>query len=195
MGDVVSYPSPYAEEKKTAYLGMVIFIASWAMMFVSIFLVYGAVRFNAPEWPPIGLPLPELTLPTLNTAVMLASSFTFEYGLRAVRQGQPKLLAHMLALTTALGIVFVAIQYIVGVDLQAAGLDIHRGAYAAVLYGLSGIHALHVVLGVVALAVLTVFAYQGRYTAPRHLRVRLWAVYWHFVGVVWVAMYVLVFVL
>ncbi len=194
MGDVVTYPSPYAEEKKTAYLGMVILIASWAMMFVSMFLVYGAVRFNAREWPPIGLPLPELGLPTLNTIVMLASSATIEFGLRAVRDGKPRMLAHMLLVTTLLGGVFVTIQYMVGVDLHAAGLGLDRGAYAAVLYGLSGIHAAHVALGIIALAVLTVFAYRGQYTAPRHLRVRLWSVYWHFVGVVWLAMYVLVFV-
>lgn len=194
MGEVVTYPSPYAEEKKTAYLGMVLLIASWAMMFVSIFLVYGAVRFNAKEWPPLGLPLPELLLPTINTGVMIASSVSLEYGLAAVRGGRPRMLAHMLLLTTVLGAVFVAIQYIVGVDLHAAGLGIDRGAYAAVLYGLSGIHAAHVALGIIALVVLTILAYQGRYTAPRHLKVRLWSVYWHFVGVVWILMYVLVFV-
>lgn len=195
MGEVLSYPSPYTEEKKTAYLGMVILIASWAMMFVSIFLVYGAVRFNAPEWPPIGLPLPSLTLPTINSLVMIASSVTLEYGLVAIRNGKPRRLAPMLLLTTLLGVAFVYIQYILGSDLYAAGLELDRGAYAAVLYGLSVIHALHVALGILALSILTIFAFRGAYTTPRHLRVRLWSVYWHFVGVVWLAMYILVFVL
>lgn len=195
MGEVLTYPSPYAEEKKTAYLGMVLIIASWAMMFVCFFLVYGAMRANSREWPPLGLPLPDLLIPTLNTGVMLVSSFALEWGLREIRNGRPKRLAHALLVTTVLGVLFVYLQYVVAVDLKAAGLDVGRGAYAAVLYGLSGIHAAHVALGIVALAVLTAFAYRGRYSTPRHLKVRLWAVYWHFVGVIWLAVYLFVFVI
>jgi cytochrome c oxidase subunit 3 len=195
VGEALTHPSPYAEEKKTAYLGMVLLVASWAMMFICIFLVYGAMRFNAREWPPIGLPLPDLLLPTLNTGVMIGSSFVLEWGLREVRRGSTAKLAHALAVTTLLGAVFVFIQYVVAVDLKAAGLEVDRGAYAAVLYGLSGIHAAHVALGVIALGALTALAYRGAYTPMRHLRVRLWAVYWHFVGVIWLAVYLLVFII
>ncbi|MCS6760392.1 MAG: cytochrome c oxidase subunit 3, partial [Candidatus Devosia euplotis] len=110
------------------------------------------------------------------------------------RLGRVNRLGPMLLLTTVLGLLFVYIQYMVGAELHGQGLDVERGAYAAVMYGLSGIHAAHVALGIIALAVLTIFAFRGAYTPPRHLRVRLWSVYWHFVGVVWLLMYVLIFV-
>jgi cytochrome c oxidase subunit 3 len=195
VGEIVEYPSPYGEEKKTAYLGMLIFIAGWTMMFGVLFFIYGALRIAAESWPPLGLPLLPIVLPTLNTVVMLASSASFEWGLLEIRRGRPGRLAAGLAASAVLGVVFCAIQWKSGADLVALGLTFDRGAYAAVFFGFAMIHAAHVIVGVLALGYLGVRAAMGAYTTPRHLTPRLWAIYWHFVLVVWLAIYFLIILL
>lgn len=195
MGELVDYPSPYAEQRKTAYVGMTIFVAGWGMLFACLFFIYGAMRLSAPEWPPFGLPVLPIALPGVNTAILVASSFTLEWGLRALTGGRPRLFAPMLLVTMFLGALFVVIQVVIGMDIHALGLTVERGPYAASFYGLSGIHAAHILLGLLALVVITVQAFRGVYTAPRHLTVRLWAIYWHFVGVIWIGMYLLLYVI
>jgi cytochrome c oxidase subunit 3 len=192
---ILPYPQPDAEKRKTSYLGMIIFIASWTMMFGVMFFVYGALRISAESWPPLGLPLLPIALPTVNTIVLLLSSATMEWGLREVRHGRARRLGAWLVLTALLAVAFCALQWIIGADLFADGLTFERGAYAATFYGFAIIHVAHVLVGVLALIFLAMRAFMGSYTAPRHMSVRLWAIYWHFVGVIWLAIYLLIIVL
>ena len=192
---ILPLPPPDAEKRKTSYLGMLIFVASWTMMFGVMFFVYGALRISADTWPPLGLPLLPLALPTINTVVLLLSSGTMELGLRDIRHGRATRLAPWLLATALLGALFCAIQWIIGADLFEQGLTFDRGAYAAAFYGFAIIHVAHVLVGLLALAYLAVRAFMGAYTTPRHMTVRLWAIYWHFVGVIWVAIYLLIIVL
>ena len=103
--------------------------------------------------------------------------------------------AWLLAATTGLGFVFLALQAVVWTRLWNAGLTVDKGPYPSVFYGLTVIHALHVAVGLLALAWLTLRAFQGTFNAARHLPVRLWALYWHFVGAVWLLMFVSVYVI
>src|SRR5882724_7801898 len=86
MGTVVAL-RPRAKEEFTSSLGMIIFLASWAMMFGTLFFAYGFVRTRAATWPPLGAPALPLALPALNTAIILVSSFSFSSGLKALRRG------------------------------------------------------------------------------------------------------------
>ena len=195
MAHLLTYPTPDAEAKKTAYVGMTIFVAGWTMMFGVIFFIYGAMRISAEAWPPLGLPLLPIALPTLNTVLMVASSLAFEWGLRSLRNGSQAKLSAGVVMAALLGVTFCAIQWKVGADLFAIGLTFDRGAYAAVFYAFGMLHAAHVVIGVIALLCIALLSTMGRYTETRHLGPRLWAVYWHFVGVLWIAIYGLVIVL
>lgn len=194
-GTVLPYTAPDAEQKKTAYLGMTIFIAGWTMMFGVMFFIYGALRISAEAWPPLGLPLLPLALPTINTAIMIASSLLFEWGLREIRSGRAARLAPAILGTAFLGCLFCGLQWLMGVDLFEVGLTFDRGAYAAVFYGFAIIHAAHVLIGIAALLYLTIRAFLGAYSTPRHLTPRMWAIYWHFVGILWIAIYALIIVL
>ena len=69
------------------------------------------------------------------------------------------------------------------------------GAYSALTYGLTWFHAIHVAIGALALSWLAYKGYRGGYTPARHLSLRLWSMYWHFVGVVWLIMFTLLFVI
>ncbi len=175
----------------TSWLGMVVFLGSWAMMFAGLFFAYGLVRARAPAWPPLDQPALPLLLPGLNTAVIAASSAALAAAGRALRLRRRG--AALLALAAGLGALFLLLQLAVWVALWRQGLVPSGGPYPSVFYGLTALHALHVLVGVVALARLALRA--RRAPGVSALPVRLWSMYWHFVGVVWLVLYATVYVL
>ncbi len=176
-----------AHAEKTARIGMAVFLASWAMMFIALFFAYGLVRLRAPVWPPPGeLQLPRF-LPGLNTLVIALSSATLGFAARAIR---PRPRALGLGAAAGLGAVFLALQAVVWARVWRGGLLPSGGPYGSVFYALTTFHALHVLVGLVALGLL---AARGGDSRASRLAVRLWAMYWHFVGAVWVAMYAAVY--
>lgn len=188
-------PHPGVRDAFTAYVGMVVFLASWAMMFASFFFAYGLVRAHAEVWPPLDQPPLPLGLPGANVGIAAASSAFLGLALRALRAGRVRRAATRLGASAVLGLAFLGLQSEVWASLWRAGLRPDGGPYASVFYGLTAIHALHVVVGLGALVVLTARAARGRAAAALHLPVRLWSMYWHFVGVVWAAIYAAVYVL
>jgi heme/copper-type cytochrome/quinol oxidase subunit 3 len=175
------------EEEVTSYVGMIIFLGSWAMMFAALFFAYALVRVRAPAWPPPDQPALTVLLPGLNTAVIAASSGAIALAVRARALERRRRASLGLAVGAGLGAIFLALQAVVWVGLWRGGLLPSEGPYASVFYALTAFHALHVLVGLVALGVLALRARQPRSA------VRLWGMYWHFVGVVWVALYVAVY--
>lgn len=196
MGEVLPYRPPRAREETTAYLGMVVFLGSWAMMFAALFFAYGFVRARSPAWPPPDLPqLPWLT-PAVNTALLAASSLAVQRGLRFIRAGAPRKLGSALLVALFLGTLFLGLQLTVWTGLYRQGLHPDTsGPYGSVFWGLTGFHALHVAVGLGGLGLLCRRTFAGTYSAARHLPVRLWALYWHFVGAVWALMFITIFLL
>lgn len=194
MGAIVPYPPPRARQEWTAYLGMVIFLGSWAMMFGALFFAYGMVRARATAWPPPDLPELPLLVPGLNTLVLAASSAALQFAVRWLRSGKIARVGPALAASLALGALFLALQMVTWRSLFDEGLTPSGGPYPSVFYALTCFHAVHVLVGVVALAWLSRCAFLGKYSAARFLPVRLWALYWHFVGAVWGVMYITIYV-
>jgi cytochrome c oxidase subunit 3 len=193
MGRLVPLRSPQAHGEWTAYIGMVLFLASWGMMFGALFFAYGVVRAHSAIWPPPDLPELPFVLPLANTAALALSSGALQWGLASVGRGRPGTLVPAILATISLGALFLASQIFVWNRLYEQGLRVAAGPYPSVFYGLTCFHALHVLVGLGALGWLLRGALQGRYTAARYLPVRLWAMYWHFVGVVWAVMFVSVY--
>lgn len=188
---VIAYRRIGDRAERTAWLGMLIFLGSWAMMFAALFLSYGLVRARSPVWPPLDEPLLPKGLPLANTAVIALSSLVLWRALAALEAGRSATLR--LAGATALGALFLALQLVVWVGMWRQGLTIDVSPYSGVFYGLTIIHALHVLVGLVALAVLAVRARLGALGPARTLPLRLWSLYWHFVGGVWLFMFVTVY--
>src|SRR5579859_6659545 len=87
MSTVVSL-RPHAKQEFTSYLGMIITLGSWGIMFAGLFFAYAGVCLSAPSWPPPGAPRLPLALPLLNTFVLGASSLTAERALTAIRRAR-----------------------------------------------------------------------------------------------------------
>jgi heme/copper-type cytochrome/quinol oxidase subunit 3 len=180
-----------SEDEVTSYVGMVIFLGSWAMMFAALFFAYAVVRVRAPAWPPPDQPSLPILLPGVNTAVIAASSAAVALAVRALALGRHRRASMALGAGAALGALFLALQAVVWVGVWRAGLVPTGGPYPSVFYALTTFHALHVLVGLAALVVLAVCA-----RAPRRVSrsaVRLWGMFWHFVGAIWGALYVAVY--
>jgi cytochrome c oxidase subunit 3 len=198
MGELVSYRPRRTKEETTAFLGMVIFLGSWAMMFAAVFFAYAYVRVRAGDvWPPEGLPRLPVDLPALNTAVLVVSSAAMQWGIWAVRRGKSsRSLGWAWLVSLLLGGLFLALQLWLWSSVRASGLTLENGGgYASAFYGLTWVHAAHVVVGLVGLGRVCLLAFKGEFSAARHLPARLWAMYWHFVGIIWALMFVSVFVM
>jgi cytochrome c oxidase subunit 3 len=183
------------ESRRTSFVGMVMALASWTMLFGSLFFAYAILRLRAGTWPPDGIePLPRL-LPLVNTLVLLLSSVALHRGVRPAAESRLGALRAALKGTLALGSLFLVLQLAVWVPLWQSGFRIDSGVYGSIFYGLTVFHALHVLAGLVALLVLVPGARKGRYRSGRQSAVRLSAMFWHFVDAVWVVMFVAVYLL
>jgi cytochrome c oxidase subunit 3 len=192
MGTVAKL-NPRAKQDFTQSLGMIVALGSWAMMFGALFFVYAAIRSSTRVWPPPGLPVLPLLLPLVNTLVLAASSVTLLLGTRALARGERKALPGYVLASIVFGTTFLALQFKVWQDLWRAGLVPESGAYASVFYGLTVLHAVHVLAGLVVLSVVFVRALRGTYTEHNVVRVRVAGMFWHFVDVVWLLMFVAIY--
>ena len=173
--------------------GMVLFLLSDVATFSAGFVYYAFVRVGA--WPPEHLPPLLGSLVAANTLLLLASSVTLHYGHAALESGNRRRFVGLLAVTVALGVVFVAGQALEYYEFVAGeGFTLSSGAFASAFYGLTGLHGLHVCLGVVLLAIVLARALRGEYSAERDASVRTASLYWHFVDAVWVFLVAVLYV-
>jgi len=134
--------------------------------------------------------------PALNTILLLCSGVAITFAGRAIRQGKQGLLSVLLAVTVALGATFLFKQ---AGEYHHALTDLHltlsEGAYGATFYLLTGFHGVHVAIGTAMVFVMLVRSLLRQFTPSQHLGLEMVSWYWHFVGVVWLLLYVIVYVL
>ncbi|HOA73049.1 MAG TPA: heme-copper oxidase subunit III [Phycisphaerae bacterium] len=175
----------------TGTFGLSLFLVSLSVLFAASLLAYGIIRSSAVGR---GVSYGTLHVPSalwLSTAVILASSVSIHLALGAVRTGRQHTFRRAMVVTAILGLAFLIVQapslYRL---LQSHEAFRDRNIY---LYGLIlmliGLHALHVIGGLMPLGVVTGRALQGRYHAGRYEGVRYCAMYWHFLDVVWLFMF------
>jgi len=171
--------------------GMVLFLVSDVATFLAVFVYYGFIRAGA--WPPAELPPLLSSLVLANTLVLVASSLTLHRGHQALEAGDSGGFQRWLALTVLLGAVFVAGQALEYAEFLAEGFGF-AGAFGTAFYGLTGLHGLHVALGVVLLAVTLGRALGGAFGPDRDTGVRTVSLYWHFVDGVWLVLVAVLYV-
>jgi len=183
-----------AEQHQTAYIGMVIFLGSWAVMFAGLFFAFAMYRVTAAQWPPAALEGIPFGLPVASTVLIVLSSVAlWRYG-RLVAAGEQSQPRRWLLRTIALGITFFAVQSVLWYGAISSGLAPRSGHFAGHLFLLTGFHALHVLVGLGLLSRLLPITDAG--PSPRlRTSARLTAMFWHFVGVAWVLIFFLLFVL
>jgi cytochrome c oxidase subunit 3 len=173
-------------------LGMVLFIASEVMFFGGLFAAYFNIRADATEWPPAGLEHLHATLPAIFTCVLVLSSVTMHMGVLAIRRDNPKALARWVGLTLFLGILFLCGQIY---DYAHLDFTIRDGVYGSTFFTLTGFHGAHVFGGAVYLFIVLIRSMTGQFSKAHHAAVEGASMYWHFVDVVWIALFFTLYVI
>jgi cytochrome c oxidase subunit 3 len=181
----------------TALLGMLLFIGSEVMFFAGLFAAYFNSRAAAPEWPPQGIDfiVPSL-IPVVATLILILSSATMQWAVWRIRKGDRTGMNRAIAVTLLLGVVFLGMQaYDYYELLTHHGFGINSGTYGTLFYTLTGFHGAHVFGGVVGIGIILLRGVAGQFSARHHIAVEAVSAYWHFVDVVWIALFVTLYLL
>jgi cytochrome c oxidase subunit 3 len=127
----------------------------------------------------------------LSTAILLASSYCYHMALRAVRGENQRALVLWLRLTFLLGAAFLVSQTSVWMAISKAGMFSPSNPFSVLFYIITGVHAAHLLGGMIWTGYVLFAAQRGVFSSRRHLGVELGAVYWHFIDVAWVILFVL----
>ena len=196
-------------------LGMLLFITSEVMFFAGLFAAYFSIRAGYTEtlnnvatrvWPPsqfAGLLNPwRLTTPegALNlivpaTLILIVSSFTCQIGVRAIRRDDRRGFVRAFAVTLGMGITFLLLQAFDYSVLMHEGLTMGATTFGTTYFTLTGFHGAHVFGGVLMLGVVVYRGMAGQFSARHHDMVEAASVYWHFVDVVWVLLFSILYIL
>jgi cytochrome c oxidase subunit 3 len=178
-----------------AKMGMWLFIASDSLTFAALLFGYGYVRIASSDWPRPFEPWPSIAMATLMTLCLLASSLTVALAARRADAGETRGTVGAIGATFAFGLAFLLLHVAEWRHLAAEGVTLRRNPWGAPLFGgtfytLTGLHMLHVLAGLVALAVIASRFARGRTSAEG---VVVCALYWHFVELVWMFLFPLVY--
>ncbi|MEU4244697.1 heme-copper oxidase subunit III [Actinoplanes sp. NPDC026619] len=174
--------------RTTGWWGMILFVTTEATFFAAALGSYFYIRFQSGQWPPPGIEDPKLTKVLFMTALLLPSSLPVMWAERGIRKGQRWRLRAGLAITLVLGLAFLGMQvWEYSEDLKKHTFT--TDAYSSLFYGITTFHGFHVAVGLLMVGWLLAASLRGSFGYRRHERVRLTAIYWHFVDVVWVAIF------
>jgi cytochrome c oxidase subunit III len=177
-------------------VGTIVWLSSELMFFAGLFAMYFTMRATNPElWDgPEGPAL--LNISTVNTVILVASSVTCQAGVYAAERGDVKGLRRWFIITFIMGAVFIGGQVTEYAELVHEGLTLSSSAYGSVFFLTTGFHGLHVTGGLVAFLFVLARTYVARrFTHKDATSAIVVSYYWHFVDVVWIALFIMIYVL
>lgn len=174
-------------------LGLIMFLVAEGMIFMGLFGYYLALRSVVPSWPPEGTPELELLLPGVNTIILISSSFVMHNADTAIKKNNVLGMQTWLAFTAAMGGIFLVGQLYEYSHLE---FTLNTNLFASAFYVLTGFHGLHVLIGLLAIiSVLWRSRIPGHYSNEKHFGIEAAEIYWHFVDVVWIILFGLLYLL
>ena len=173
--------------------GVLVFLIAESMIFMGLFVAYGTFRLMAPSWPPEGTPELELLLPGINTLILISSSFVIHQADTAIKKNDVVGMRSWFAVTALMGAIFLVGQLYEYFHLEFGLTD---NVFASTFYVLTGFHGLHVTVGLLLmLAVLWRSRKAEHYSSDHHFGIEATELYWHFVDVVWIILFFLLYIL
>ncbi|ELS04340.1 heme/copper-type cytochrome/quinol oxidase, subunit 3 [Xenococcus sp. PCC 7305] len=173
--------------------GIFLFLISDSMTFLGLFAAFLIYRSMAPVWPPEGTPELELLVPIINTVILVTSSFVMHKGQVALKKNDVAGLQLWFGITALMGIAFLCGQ---GYEYFHAEFGLTTNLFSSCFFAVTGFHGLHVTVGVLLiLSVLWRSREEGHYSSASHFGVEAAEIYWHFVDVIWLVLFILVYLL
>ncbi len=195
------------QQFEAAGLGMWLFLVTEILFFGGLFAAYAIYRMQYPQAFAEASGHLDILLGGVNTAILIGSSLTMAMAVWAAQQGKRTPQVAYLLATIVLGLGFLgikAVEYshkfhdglVPGAGFRYEGLDpIHAQLFFSLYFVMTGLHALHMVIGIGVMAVLTWMAWQGRFTKGYHSPIEISGLYWHFVDIVWIFLFPLLYLI
>ena len=178
-----------ADRPSLVSVGTIVWLGSELMFFAALFAIYFTLRSVAPEWPPDDVKF-NYPFSVANTVILILSSVTCQLGVFAAERGDVKRLRFWFVITFIMGAVFVSGQIYEYASLVQEGMTLTAHPYGSVFYIATGFHGLHVTGGLIAfLLILGRTFLAKRFTHNQAVSAIVVSYYWHFVDVVWIALY------
>jgi cytochrome c oxidase subunit 3 len=193
------------QQHDAAWIGMWIFLATEVMFFGGMFLGYTTYRIAYPQGFAGASNHLDIWLGTINTAVLICSSFTMALAVRGAQLGNRRTVVLFLSLTMLLGAIFLGIKFteyyakfvehlVPGSGFRyAAGAAHAAEIFFSFYFALTGMHALHMLIGLGLLTTLVVQSTRGAFSTAYNTPVELVGLYWHFVDIVWIFLFPLLY--
>ncbi len=193
------------QQTESATLGMWLFLVTEIMFFGGLFMCYLAYRIWYPEAWAIGSLELDIVLGGVNTVVLIGSSLTMALAVRSAQTGFPRATVVWLLLTMALGMTFLVIKgfeyahkfhehHVPGPDFVFEGPHARQvEIFLSLYFAMTGLHALHMVIGFGLLSVIAWMAYKRRFSPEWFTPVEMAGLYWHFVDIVWIFLFPLLY--
>jgi cytochrome c oxidase subunit 3 len=198
------------QQKDASTLGMWLFLVTEVMFFGGMFLAYTVYRHLYPHVFAVASSSLDVVLGAANTAVLLCSSFTMVLAVRAAQLGRRKAIVLFLILTLILGFAFLGVKayewnskfeehHVPGpafhFEKLSPDLQGHAQLFFSLYFAMTGLHALHMVIGVGILTFLIIQANKGRFSAEYMTPVDVAGLYWHFVDIIWIFLFPLLYLI
>jgi cytochrome c oxidase subunit 3 len=197
-----------AQQKDASTLGMWIFLITEVMFFGGMFTAYTVYRRAYSDAFAVASSSLNVTIGAINTAVLLVSSFTMVMAVRAAQLGQRRTLILFLVATLIFGGIFLGVKayewnekfeqhHVPGPSFHLEGVpqQSHAQLFFSLYFAMTGLHALHMVIGVGIISWLIWLARQGRFTAEYNTPVDIAGLYWHFVDIIWIFLFPLLYLI
>lgn len=175
-------------------VGFWAFIGSECLFFGTLIATYMAYK-GASVQGPYPHEILDIPLTTISTFVLLMSSLAMVLALDGVQRGSKKLAAGWLLGVIVLGAVFLGFQAYEFTHFVHEGLTIPRSVFGSSFFVLTGFHGMHVTVGVIWMTTLLVLALRGKLPPSKALQVEIAGLYWHFVDIVWIVIFVLIYLI
>ncbi|MBW4586744.1 heme-copper oxidase subunit III [Aetokthonos hydrillicola Thurmond2011] len=182
----------HEEHQDLRVLGLLTFLISESLMFGGFFATYLFFRGINQQWPPEGTEV-ELFLPTINTIILVSSSFVIHLGDAAIKKNDVKGMRKWYAITAIMGAIFLLGQ---AYEYATLGYGLTTNVFSNCFYLMTGFHGLHVFVGLLLiLGVLWRSRRPGHYSATKHTGIEMAEIYWHFVDIIWIVLFTLLYIL
>ena len=176
-------------------VGMWLFLGSDMMGFMGLIGAYMVLRISATDWQLPDDPDLGINLTAFMTFVLIMSSVTMVTALARIKKGNVKGLLFWLAMTILGGLTFLSLQVYEWTHLIHQGMSPAKSNYGATFFLLTGFHGLHVTIGVIYLSCIWTRSKQRAYSAASHSPVELVGLFWHFVDLVWIVLFTIIYLI
>lgn len=180
---------------EAAKLGVWTFLATEVLLFGALFTAYAVFRMKYPEMFRVEHAKLDRVLGAVNTVVLITSSLMVVLGVDAIKRGKARLLEAFFGATIVLAAVFLCIKYVEYTTKFHHGIYPRTNLFFSVYFMLTGLHGIHVLLGMALLTYVIVLSRRGRFSERYHTPVEMSGLYWHFVDLVWIYLFPLLYLI